>query len=902
MKMRALFLTALFFVLNGQSLTAQTNCTLNIGNDTVFCGNPFQLIAGAGYQSYTWNTGSTAASISVTAPGIYAVTVTQIGQNVVNNGNFQQGNTGFFCAYTYNPSSVWNEGTYAVTNNANFVHSNFQGLDHTNPPTGNFLVCNGSGVAGTIVWQQTVNVIPGIQYIFSTWLATLVASNPALIQFYINGVPFGPIFPAPNITHNWIQFYTTWFSGTSTTATISIVNQNTILSGNDFGIDDIYFAPIIPCVDSVTVSASQLAGSIAPTNVKCFGESTGSADLTVAGGFAPFSFNWSNGQTSQNLSAVPANTYTVTISDVAGCSATVSSQINQPNLPLTVDYTITDILCAGDQNGAIDVTVAGGVSPYSYAWGISTQQDLINIGGGTYTLTLTDAVTCIRQFTMSVFEPAPINLNLVSQNISCNGDTNGFITANVTGGMPDYLFQWSQGQPNYAITNLGAGTYTVTVSDINNCSETATATLTEPQPILLYTSGDRTICLSESAEIVAAAVGGVQPYQFFWVPGGLATSTMTVSPEQSTEYCVYVKDDNHCISNERCVSVYVNPPLDLTVTLSEDTICEGDSVLIQTLVQGGNGGPYVIEKSGTGAISAEYYYRPDFSQNIIIYAYDACGTPTVMKSVHIELLPTPHAGFQSDKINGCQPLGVQFSNTNPGLNETYQWDFSDAGYFNQSHEKNPLYTFRNPGVYTVSLEVTNAMGCKNKFTHLSMIEVYPAPLSLFSASETSASTANPSIEFLNQSTLANDFIWAFGDGDSSYVVNPMPHTYHLSGTYLVSLIAQSTQGCRDTSYIKVEITDYPSFYVPNAINPFSYLQQNRIFKPQGYFIGIKDYHLSIYNRWGEPIFISTEPEIGWDGKLSDGTNAPMGSYTWLIKYLSADRTPILKTGAVNVIY
>lgn len=892
----------LSFLLVTQAGIAQINCTLDLGNDTVYCGNPITFNAGSGYHSYSWNTGSTNASINATSPGIYAVTVTSIGQSAVVNGNFQAGNSGFFCSYVYNPVSVWNEGTYAIVNNANLVHSNFHGLDHTNPPSGNFLVCNGSGVAGTIIWQQTVNVIPGIQYQFSTWITTLVASNPALIQFYINGVPFGPIFPAPATASTWIQFFTIWLSGTSTTATISIVNQNTVLSGNDFGIDDIYFAPVIPCVDSVVVNMPTLASQMTAVNVACFGESTGQANLLVNNGYQPYTFVWNNGTTTQSLSGVPAGNYSVTITDAATCYIMDSVEIDEPNLPLMISYSKEDVNCAGEQDGYIDLTVSGGVAPYSYNWGFSTQQDLQNLSGNVYAVNITDAAGCIRQETIEINEPAALFLDLTYQHISCHGATDGLVEAIVAGGVPDYTYQWNQGQANYAITNLTAGFYSLTVFDEHGCSVKDSVVLIEPAEIQLYTSPDKTICLSESAEIITNAIGGTLPYQFFWDPGGLASNSLIVSPETSTQYCVQIKDARQCQSNIRCVSIFVNPPLELEVSLSEDTICKGDSIVIHSEVSGGNGGPYILEHSGHGSILSDYTFVPEFSQQILIYAYDGCGTPTVLETKYILLQDVPFVSFRSDLLEGCQPLPVQFINNNPKPDQKYEWSFEDAIYFNNSFEENPLFTFLNPGVYNVSLKVTNQLGCSSTLTHPGMIEVFPKPISNYSVSQTGTHTADPIVEFINQSVDAAGYLWAFGDGDSTNSVHPLPHFYTAAGEYLTSLIATSVNGCKDTSYIKVEISEYPSFYLPNAINPFSYLQQNRIFKPKGVFIGIEDYRMQIFNRWGDMIFYSDNPELGWDGKLSSGETAPQGSYAFIVEYKSAENTPITKSGNVHVIY
>lgn len=165
--------------------------------------------------------------------------------SLVNNGAFSNGNTGFISGYTRCTSSncLYPEGYYAIGTNANFYHGNFVGRDHTTG-TGNFMIVNGAGVPSTIVWRQTITVKAGTDYNFSAWVKSLVAGSPAKLQFQINGVTIGAIFNAPAVVDVWQNFFVTWNSGASTSAVITILNQNTTLAGNDFGLDDISFVEI----------------------------------------------------------------------------------------------------------------------------------------------------------------------------------------------------------------------------------------------------------------------------------------------------------------------------------------------------------------------------------------------------------------------------------------------------------------------------------------------------------------------------------------------------------------------------------------------------------------------------------------------------------------------------------
>jgi gliding motility-associated-like protein len=252
-------LTALFvFVLH--TGTAQTFCSLNIGNDSTLCfPDTLMLNAGSGFLSYAWSTGATTQTLQITQPDTYFVSVFKLGTEAVTNGSFTSGNAGFISGYTY-ATYLWPIATYWVGANANTVHPNFIGTAHTPP---NFMVANGSSNPALNVWCQTINAIqPNTTYQFSTWVSSVVASSPAILQFRVNGVPLSAPFNAPATVSTWVQYTATWFSGTNTTANICIQNQSVAASGNDFGLDDISFIPVCNVSDTVIISGTQLANVV----------------------------------------------------------------------------------------------------------------------------------------------------------------------------------------------------------------------------------------------------------------------------------------------------------------------------------------------------------------------------------------------------------------------------------------------------------------------------------------------------------------------------------------------------------------------------------------------------------------------------------------------------------------
>lgn len=261
---------------------------------TIFVGQSVPLQSHNLFE-YTWlpeaaftNPHDSNQTVSPTETSTYYITGRYISDNIVTNGDFESGNTGFTSGYSYytTNSNTWGvigqEGTYTINTNSANVHNNFGNypcLDHTyGNGTGKCMYVNGAGSANTTVWQQVIPVIPNTDHIFITWVASLAQGQStgnnqlARLQFSINGQTIGNIFTAPTATSQWQQFYQIWNSGNSTTATIRILNQNTVGSGNDFALDDISFSPMYPCEDSVTVEVLIPLYALPDTVVACIGD------------------------------------------------------------------------------------------------------------------------------------------------------------------------------------------------------------------------------------------------------------------------------------------------------------------------------------------------------------------------------------------------------------------------------------------------------------------------------------------------------------------------------------------------------------------------------------------------------------------------------------------------------
>jgi hypothetical protein len=300
------------------------------------------------------------------------------------------------------------------------------------------------------------------------------------------------------------------------------------------------------------------------TNVLCNGESTGSIDLTPLAGTAPYTYNWGGGVTTQDLTGLAVGTYTVTVTDVNGCTTTSSAIITEPVTALSASNVVTNILCNGDLTGAINLTATGGTGAYTYDWGAGlTTEDLNGLSDGTYSVTITDANGCTTTSSATITEPATaLSASSTSTNVSCNGSSNGTVTVNVNGGTAPYSFNWGGGVTTQNITGLVAGTYTVSITDANGCTALTSSTVgTDVSNISVsYTSTDITFNGGNDGTIDITVLGGTAPITYLWSNGA---TTEDLNGLTQGNYTVTITDGNGCVAIE---TVIISAPVAISLT------------------------------------------------------------------------------------------------------------------------------------------------------------------------------------------------------------------------------------------------------------------------------------------------------------------------------------------------
>lgn len=491
----------------------------------------------------------------------YYFTAKVAGTNLITNGDFSAGNTGFTSDYDYLPSSGTDPGKYNVGSNILSWHPGMANCgDHTTG-TGNMLMVNGAGVPGEKVWSQTLTVLPNTQYAFSAWLQHITSVNPARLQFAINGTPIGTIFEANSTSCIWEQFYAQWHSGNNTTAVISIINQNIEEWGNDFALDDISFAPYFIRRDSVIISVEDPQLTTIVDTAIC---SKSDVTLTTTGA-STYVWTPTTGLSDPLIgnpiaSPLTSTEYFVTGTTVNGCVATESVMVDvHPEIlySLTPDSTIcnasTITLIAQGGNNIVwspNPTLIPG-NPGEAAVSPTTLTH--------YYVTISDANDCsVLDSVIVDLKPNPVFTINNGQTI-CENDT---IKLSAGGG-DSYL--WSPGgsiddisvaDPNvYPVITTE---YFVTIRDnVCNFEETLSTIISvNPLPDIIAQKSNDIDC-SNGFSILSAEGG--QTYQ--WSPSGSLDNpliqTPRANPIASTEYIVVGTDINGC-SNEASVMVEVS--------------------------------------------------------------------------------------------------------------------------------------------------------------------------------------------------------------------------------------------------------------------------------------------------------------------------------------------------------
>jgi len=609
--------------------------------------------------NYLWSNGMTTQTISGLIAGTYFVTVTDANYC---SGNDQTSNV--YLGWTYSITAADHQilipNSVILANGLPIAVGDFIGVFYNN---GSGLSCGGykmytGGPTVVVAWgdDNTTPVKDGFDpdlggelfqwKVYKPWIgefdATVtydpgfsnmgnfaVGGNSGLLSFNNPGATY-PTSTTFVIVNEPDELIVTLNSkddvdcyGNSTGSIITNVEGGTLpydfiwsngettqnITGLPFGVYSLTVTDENNCIEnfSETIYAPsgqlQISGYVLH-NVNCYGGSDGWIELSLYGGSTPYSFIWSNGATTQNATGLVIGAYSVTVTDYNGCSVSQEffglEEISQPDYPLSITNSITDVSCNGFSDGAITINVTGGTIPYTRIWSNGeTTDNQYDLPAGSYSVTATDANGCIIGASMTVDQPDQLILTHSTSDyhgfsVNCFGSTDGELTINPWGGTSPFAYIWNNGQTEQTITNLSAGTYSVTVTDNNECEAFTSVTLIEPSAILISATQIDILCYEgNNGSINIAPYGGTNVFSYFWTgPGSFTASTQNISDLYVGTYVVIVTDNNGCTATG---TYTLTQPEDLVLTsfeLSEfsgyNLSCfEGNNGTISMVIDGG---------------------------------------------------------------------------------------------------------------------------------------------------------------------------------------------------------------------------------------------------------------------------------------------------------------------------
>lgn len=443
--------------------------------------------------------------------------------------------------------------------------------------------------------------------------------------------------------------------------------------------------------------------AITATNVSCSGGSNGTLTATPTNGTAPFNYTWTGGSATATATGLTHGSYTVTVTDSKGCTATSVASVTEP-IVLSVTTSQTNVSCNGGNNGSITATPAGGTSAYSYAWSGTAQTTATanSLTAASYTVTVTDANGCTATTAATVTEPTALTLTATSTQALCFGGSTGTVTANPGGGAGAYVYTWSTTpvQNTATATALAAGSYTVTIKDANGCTKTASATVGQPTALTASTTVTNVLCFGGSTGTsTVTGVGGTTIYTYAWSTTPVQT-TATATGLANGSYTVTVKDANGCTTTAAST---ITQPTALTSTSSVTNLsCNSKGDGKATASPAGGTATYTYAWSSTPLqTSATATNLPAGGYTVTITDANGC---TITNAVNITE-PPPVITSQSGKSVSCA-----------GGNDGKAWvtpNGSKAPYvyaWNPSLSINDTIFTLSAGNYTVT--VTDAAGCK----------------------------------------------------------------------------------------------------------------------------------------------------------------------------------------------
>jgi len=496
--------------------------------------------------------------------------------------------------------------------------------------------------------------------------------------------------------------------------------------------------------ETITVNELSCSGfsvSVNTYRLSCFAENDGAAVAVVSGGTAPFTYFWTTGgATTDSIGGLGAGNYQVTVTDSVACEQTVSRIVTQPAL-LEAATAVDPVTCYGLANGAIELTVTGGTTPYGFTWSnTATTEDLNNLGPGNYGVAIVDANGCTENASAVVTDPDTLGATSINTDVTCFGGSDGAIDLTATGGLGPFQYSWSNGPTTADIFGLSAGNYTVTFVDQNACVFVYTTTVDESnlfEPTI--TAGGSTIFCAGDSVVLTAIAGST----YLWSTGA---TTQAITVLTSGVYTVNVITADGCSGDSDPVQVTVNPlPTPTVSAIGSTTFCDGGSVTLTT-------GSYASYLWSTGETTQTIVVSASGVYSVSVTNGNSCEGTSANLTVTVNELPQPTVSIQGD-LAFCDGSDVTLSSS------------TASGYLWSNGETTQSISVTGSGSFWVT--VTDANGCVANSDTV-MTTVFPTPNPTITADGPTIFCDGDSVVLTASSAVL--YSWSTGESTQSITV------------------------------------------------------------------------------------------------------------------------------------
>jgi gliding motility-associated-like protein len=621
-------------------------------------------------------------------------------------------------------------------------------------------------------------------------------------------------------------------------------------------------------------------------------------------------FPYNNG--TLNVNIIPPGTTGYFLSGAA-CGTSIGS-ITQDTTwitratPSVTTTTLPDVCSQGIGSATANPGV-GSPGPYTYTWnpGAISGNPANNLFAGSYTVTQIDANGCSATAT-AVIGDTPASFTATTTAVTCPGGNDGTATANVSPATGVITYQWSNGQTSQTATGLSAGNHWCFASNATGCSDTIYITVSEIpamilNPVNVIDANCYTIANGQATIDVSL---GTAPYTYSWdISASPGATALDLGAGLHT--CT-VTDANGCIQS---VAVNIDQPSPLNITfLTQDTmICsEASIVLNATGIGGSTTYNYSWTENGM-AIGNGSNITVDPNNSGTVYCVtlsEACGSPTTTACMTITFPQEIIAMIQPVDNQICTPGNFELHNisTNGQDIASTAYSFSNGDQFNLPNQDTLFHTIAQPGDYDLSVIITSIHGCIYNGFFDDLLTVTDNPTANFTISknpvtwfETTVQTNDVSLGNISQYNWSSPGATNITSTGSSAMIS---YPEGVMASYPITLTVTTVDGCSDSITIDIDVVSDVIFYAPTAFTPDDD-EHNQVWAFYLEGIDYENFHLEIFNRWGEVIWETYDTKGFWDGYYN-GVKVQSGTYIWKAWFKDKDTDgKTVKTGMIHVI-